>query len=240
MGCAVRDGEKTKGKMMNRTIEIAIMAIAAAIGLAVHGTVGAAIGGVVGMLVGSYAVTSARRASQGLSISISSHEKREMTSAMHLALVVNWALRPMAMADPHVGRQMTDAVFDDVIEALTVEITPHVQEMTFHMRLMAEAGVKPEDSFRHVQRRYGARFGRKRPEVVMGAALIALRAQIPHGAVTEMRQWFCRWCEEVGLKGAGAALWDEAFGDQEIDMADWLEGRRQADLDSYFSQDAAA
>ena len=226
---------------MNAILQIMIAAAGAIAGAMTYGTTGAGIGAVAGWLVAVMGINGLRRWTPGRTILMNARDRDQIEDAVHMALVVVWGLRPLALAEDHIARRIGMRAFDLLVEPFTVEITPYVQDLQRHVLTVVQGAVKPEDSFRRVRRKYGRGILRRRPQEVLpllADRLLAIQAE--WGPVVESRVWFERWCDEVGLKGQGEQRWLSVFGEEFQTLDEWKADRRAAAIESYFAEDEAA
>lgn len=230
-----------EGKTVNAILQLLIAAICGLVGALAYGTTGAAAGAVSGYLVALMGSNGLRRWTPGRTILMNSQDRRQIEDAMHMAMAVAWGLRPVALTEDSIARRIGDRVLDLLVEPFTVEITPYVQDLHRHILTVVYSGVKPEQSFRHVRRRYGPKvFRRTEQEVLPLLADKLLEIQSEWGPLLESRIWFERWCDEVGLRGQGEARWLAHFGEDFQTLDEWKAARRQAGIDSYFADDEIA
>lgn len=226
---------------MDRNIQLMVAALGAIIGAIVNGAIGAGIGAVAGYILASAGINGLRRWTPGMTVLISRDERYEMESAMHMAMAIAWGLRPLTTVEDYIARTIGSKVFDTIVEPYTVDVTPYVQDLQRHLQSVIHSGMKPEDSFIHLRRRYGKRMlSKKQSDVLPILADRLLTIQAEWGSIIESRVWFERWCDQIGLKDQGEALWIQHFGEEIQTMDEWKAERRQAAIDSYFADDEAA
>lgn len=230
-----------EGKTVNAILQLLAAAACALVGALTYGATGAALGAIGGYLVTVMGTNGLRRWTPGRTILMNGRDRKQIEDAMHMATAVAWGLRPLALTEDGIARRIGDVVLDQLVEPFTVEITPYVQELHRHLLTVVYGGVKPEQSFRHVRRKYGPKmFGRRDQEVLPLLADRLLGIQAEWGSILESRVWFERWCDEVGLRGQGEARWLSHFGEDFQTLDEWKAARRQAGIDSYFADDEIA
>lgn len=236
----VVDG-KTEERVVDRNIEIITALIGAAIGGIVAGGLGALAGAIAGLVVATTGVKALRRRTKGFTIEIGSRTRAEIESSMHLAIAASWALRPVIETETFLQRQIAQRLFDQVVNSYTSEVTPYVKELQLHLQRVIQSGIKPEDSLEHVRRTYAPRFLRKDDTVSFMIAKHVMMIQATYGPLQESWAWFQRWCQAVGLGKHAEGIWNEQFRGQPLrPMQEWKDARRQAAVDSYYSEEEAA
>lgn len=222
---------------MNRIVELS----GAVIGATAGGLTGApawlAGGAVAGFFLASAGAKRVRE-NNGISIWITAEQRKDMESSMHLAMAASWALRPVIEADRFRQKDIVQEIFDRMVEAYTVDITPHIQEMNSHLLRVVKSGIFPEDSLEHMKRRYAPRFLRKDATVCELVVRHILSIQARYGNIIESRAWFIRWCHQIGLEKNADHMWESYFQNEpEITMAKWLHENKAAAMASYLSEE---
>lgn len=229
---------------MTRKIEAIAAAAGVAIGYAIAGPQGALFGVVGGASLGAIGVNSLRARTDVPTIYIDGKTRAEMESMMHLAISASWALRPLIETEIGLQKRIVQEIFDALVESYTVEVTPYVQEMQMHLMRVVQSGIMPEDSIAHVRRRYAPRFMRKEDEVSYQLAKHILQIMEFHGVFTEGRDWFIRWCQEIGLGKKADAIWAHHFSGGAMgeipSHEEWKAERHREAIASYYEDDEAA
>lgn len=210
-------------------------AAGAVIGGIVSGANPAILGGaLLGYLIGRSGERSLRRDS-GTDIVITSKIRKEMESAMHIALAASWAFKPIVDAEKDQLKPVADYIFKNMVEGYTSEITPYVQEMHYHLIKVMISGIKPEDSLQYVRKNYGPKLigGDKTTLGFMMTYILNIIEQV--GATQEQKDWYFRWCNEVGVKDPQIG-WDKTFYmDNDLPtIEEWKAARKQAAIDLYY------